>query len=193
VCFDRNYFNVYLVILFCLFVFFIYIIYNKKETIANIDNSHLSKAELTKKAELLGNSLYNCQKNLQMCQTNLYEATNKVHTPDTLLNRIYNPLVGPERIYPGGRLNTRGYTEYQQIGFVYKDEQRYPLYGRPKYPGRTTKYEYYIIDETRNRLKIPFKSRNDEELYDGDSIFIDVLGDTFNIKIYDYDNIRYIP
>jgi len=185
VCFNRSHFNLYLVILIILFVFFVYIFFfNKTETVANVTTQKTS-------ASTTSRDLYNCQKDLQMC---ILEARRRTQpTPDILLNRIYNPLVGPERVYPGGRLNARSYDEYQQIGFVDKNDERYPLYGRPKYPGRTTKYEYYIIDETRNRLKIPFKSRNDEELYDGESVFIDVLGDTFSIKIYDYDNVRYNP
>ena len=50
---------------------------------------------------------------------------------------------------------------FQQLGFIFNNDERYPLYGRPKYSGRSDRYEYYIIDETRNRLKIPYKSKND--------------------------------
>ena len=194
ICFDNSDFNFYLVVLVCMVVFFIYIIYSGKETISNVQlYSDLTKAELLKKNKKLHNNLYSCKKDLQTCETNLYDAQSRQQTTqEVLLNRIYNPLTGPVRTYAGGRLNAEGYTEYQQIGMLYKDNERYPLYSRPKYPGRTTKYEYYIIDETRNRLKIPFKSRNDDELYDGEEIFIDVLDDTFKIKIYEYDNMRYI-
>ena len=115
---------------------------------------------------------------------------------DLLLNRIYNPVIPPERSYPGGRLGLHSpnqYNDYQQIGFVYNDQERYPLYGRPKYPRKLDKFEYYIIDETRNHLKIPYKSRGDNEIFDGEQIFIDVLNNTFTVKIYEYDNIRYNP
>ena len=69
-------------------------------------------------------------------------------------------------------MNAPGTSDFQQIGFIYNNNERLPLYGRPKYPGRTEKYEYYIIDETRNRLKIPYRSKNDNELYKRCSISI---------------------
>ena len=87
----------------------------------------------------------------------------------------------------------RSFDDYQMIGYVYKDNERYPLYGRYKYPGRSEKWEYYIIDETRNRLKIPFYSKNYDELYDGSIINVPTLGDNFMVKIYEYEDLRYNP
>lgn len=117
-----------------------------------------------------------------------------VHTKEEdqtgkLLNRIYNPLLPPERLYVGKNV----VSNFQIIGYVFNDSERYPLFGRPKFPGRTEKWEYYIIDETRNKLKIPFKSTNDNELYDGDSVNIPTLDNNFTVKIYDYDSLRYNP
>jgi hypothetical protein len=79
------------------------------------------------------------------------------------------------------------------IGYVFNDNDRFPLFARQKFPGRSEKWEYYVMDETRNRLKIPFKSKNDNELYDGDSIDIPTVGNNFSVKIYDYDSLRYNP
>jgi hypothetical protein len=166
-------------------------------------NSHLSQDELSVKIQQLQDELYHTKLTNQKCQIDLQNSIRKenVQIQNNLpgqiqLNRIYNPLLGPERTYSGGRFNTPAYEEYQQLGFVYKDNsdsERYPLFGRPKYPGKTDKYEYYLIDETRNRLKIPFKSQNDNEIYDGDIINAGVLGPDFKVQIYDYDNIRYNP
>jgi hypothetical protein len=116
-----------------------------------------------------------------------------MHARDRIRQRIIDPLEGPERTYARGRINIPAYDDYQQIGFLHNNNERYPLYGRPKYSGRTDKYEYYIIDESRNKLKIPIKTTNYNEIYDGDDVKVDILNNMFNAKIYDYDSIRYNP
>jgi hypothetical protein len=170
---------------------------------SNIElNQHLSRNELVKKITTLQDNLFDCQTTKQKCEIDLQQTSRLMQSSvapqipaqrNILLNRIYNPLQPPERTYPNGRFYSPSYEEYQQLGFIYNDNDRFPLFGRPKYPGKTDKFEYYIIDETRNRLKIPFRSHNDNELTDGETIHIDVLNQTFNIKIYDYDSVRYNP
>lgn len=164
-------------------------------------NSHLTQDELLTKIKQLEDKLFDsklsnqkCESNLEQTKSLLYKSTdiaNNNNIANVQLNRIYNPLIAPERSYSGGRFNIPAVDDYQQLGFVYNESERYPLFGRPKYPGRTDKYEYYIIDESRNRLKIPFKSSNDNEIYDEDSIKI--LNKQYKSKIYEYDNIRYNP
>lgn len=84
--------------------------------------------------------------------------------------------------------------EYFQIGFIYNSNERYPLYGRHLYPGRSDRWEYYIIDESRNKLRIPFQTRNNIELYSGDEIQIKQLNNIlFTVEIYDYDKPKYNP
>jgi hypothetical protein len=61
--------------------------------------------------------------------------------------------------------------EYRVIGFVFNDITRLPLLGRAKYPGKSDKWEYFVRDTQSsqfNALSIPFRSKNDNELYDGD-------------------------
>lgn len=201
VCFSRQDFNTYMFILLLLVLYVLYIMYTgQKENLTNVDlNSHLTKEELTKKVDELKENLYQTQLAEQRCQIDLLQTKNALQqsggTQNKLLNKIYNPLVSPERVYPGGKLNTPGlgFDDYQMIGFVFKGNERYPLYGRYKYPGRSDRWEYYVIDETRNRLKIPFKSANDNELYDNDTISIPTLGDNYSVKIYEYEQYRYNP
>lgn len=100
---------------------------------------------------------------------------------------------GPTRLYPGGRLDLPKVDNYQLIGFLYNELNRFPLYGRPKYRGKSDRYEYYIVDESRNKLQIPFKSRNDNELFDGDTITIPEIGMTLTVKLYEFENVRYDP
>lgn len=196
--------SVYIFILLCIIVFFLYIYtqskiagQNQKEQLSNIDfTQNMKLDDLKAQIKLLNDELYTTKLSEQKCQIDLQKSLqmgHEVYTDARLLNKIYNPLVAPERIYPGGTLYSRGYNDYQMLGYVYKGNERYPLFGRYKYPGKTDKYEYYLVDESRNKLKIPFKSRNDNELMDGETTFIQELGDNFNVKIYDYENFRYNP
>ena len=54
--------------------------------------------------------------------------------------------------------------------------------------------EYYTINEGRNSVKIPFKTKNNEELFDGDSILISELSNNpFIFKKYETEGLRYNP
>lgn len=112
-----------------------------------------------------------------------------------ILDNIYNPLVPPNRLYPGGRLNmSNRFDNYQMVGFlssIINPNIRYPLFGRYKYSGRSDRWEYYLLDESRNRIKIPIKIKNDEELYDGDKQFINELSDEFLVTLYKFNDFDY--
>lgn len=201
VCFNRSELQVYVVLIVCIVAIGIYLWSQTTENMANVQlYTTLTNKELLSRIQSLQDDLYDCTTSKQRCERELSETqTTKQRcesdSQTTFLNRIYNPLVPPERSYVGKKMmsSTSQYNEYQPIGFLYNTTDRYPLFARPKYPGKTDKYEYYIIDETRNRLKIPFRSRNDNELFDNDTIFIDVLNSEFTVKIYEYDGFRYNP
>ena len=114
---------------------------------------------------------------------------------EQIRNNIYDPLVPPNRLYPGGRLNNiNRFDNYQMIGFiapVASPNMRYPLFGRYKYSGRSDRWEYYIIDESRNRIKIPIKTKNDNELYDGDNTFISELNENVQVTLYKFNDFDY--
>lgn len=186
----------YWFLLVCIIAFISYNVSCKcKEQMSSVNlNSHLSTNDLQSKIQQLQNSLHNSQLSEQKCSYEL-ERTKKLlnESSSRVLNKIYNPIVAPQRIYPGGNFNVPSYDDYQLIGFVYNSTDRYPLFGRHKYPGRSDRWEYYIIDESRNRLKIPFKTKNDNELYSGDTISIPTLPGTFQAEIYEYETFRYNP
>lgn len=202
VCFKRDDFNLYLFLLFVVIIYLLYILKKlkvsdviEKEAYTDVDlHSNLTKNELVNRINELQDDLFTCQTSNQKCMSDLQKSqsilTNSSSgnvTQRTNLNKIYNPLISPGRSYVSKN------DSFQQLGFIFNDSERYPLYGRPKYSGRSDRYEYYIIDETRNRLKIPYKSKNDYELSDGDKIFVDILNNEYNVKIYDYDQFRYDP
>lgn len=194
VCFSRKDFTTYMYILLILLVYIVYILYSQRECMTQIDvGGGLSREELKEKVQQLQNELYQFQLAEQRCRTELVRARSELEgsSQQKSINRIFNPLVPPERQYTGTRDNTL--STYQMIGYVYNGNDRYPLFGRYKYPGRTEKWEYYVIDETRNRLKIPFKTVNDNEISDNDTVDIPTLGNGFSAKIYDYEQFRYNP
>jgi len=203
VCFSRQDFNTYMYLLLGLILYIIYILYNtRQEGMNNVDlNAHLTETQLRQRLVELQEKLYSIELSEQRCRKELYDSQQLLNQSQVssqqniLLNKIYNPLVNPERLYPGGRLNAPAVNNFQMIGFVHTNtnNERYPLFGRYKFPGKSDKWEYYLIDESRNRLKIPFKSKNDNEIYDGDTIDIPSVGNGYTVKIYEYDQFRYNP
>jgi len=139
------------------------------------------------------------------------ECKSKTVTPISIINppiveenyknkfnsKIYDPLERPDIIYPGGSFTEPGYNannKNQQIGFVFNESGRFPIFGKYKYYGRSDRWEYYTIDDSRGRIKIPFETKNNEELYSGDVVKIIELSDLdFTFNKYDIENVKYNP
>jgi hypothetical protein len=166
----------------------------------------MTKDKLYDKVLELKDTLHNVQLKEQKCQIEL----NSIKTAPTnqqiqiptqnlqskFLDKIYNPLTPPENVYPNGNFTSKGYDGYQQyqmLGYLSGNQGQFPVFGRYKYPGKTDKMEYYTINDSRGRIKIPFKTVNYNELYDGDSINIDELGGSYKFKKYDDEGLRYNP
>lgn len=199
ICFNRSDLNLYIFILFCLIVYLIYIALKSKDTMTNIDlNRGLSHKELENKITSLNKELYNCTIEKQICNRNLQQISNNNsnNIQKKFLDKIYNPLTPPENIYSNGRLNQKGYDSYQQfqmIGYLSGNGEQYPVFARDKYPGRSDKQEYYTINDSRNRVKIPFKTTNWNELFSGDTINIPEIGNNLVFTKYETNNLRYDP
>lgn len=178
------------IILFSILLF--YYQYKKQSeefSIANLYSS-LSKEQLQNKLESIENKLYNTEIQKQECERKLSTIESKLSTNNLQtrlsMERLYNPLVGPERIYP----SLQDIDNYQQLGYIYKGTVRLPLFGRRKYR-RSDKWEYYVIDNSENKVKIPIKSLNDYELYSGDTVRFD--NEDYNVTLYEIDSVRYNP
>jgi hypothetical protein len=207
ICFERPTFNMYLFILVCIISYLVYFKFSEHYQQQKFDPYvNMSKDKLYNNVLELKDSLHDvklkeqkCQIELSALRSNVKQSIN-VPPPNTLqdkfLSKIYNPLTPPENVYPGGNFNSRGYDgyqDYQMLGYLSGLQGRYPVFGRYKYPGKTDKLEYYAIDDSRGRIKIPFKTQNYNELYDGDSINIDDLGGSYKFKKYEDEGLRYNP
>ena len=171
----------------------------------NVDTvSYLSQKELIEKVISLQDSLFNIQLEKQNCERNLQKSQQQQQTAPNLissrfLNKIYDPISPPESLY---RDQYDSYQRYQQIGFLTSvpkldgnvQDGQFPVFARDKYMGKSDKQEYYTINEGRNHVKIPFKTKNYNELFDGDQVNVPELSNTpFIFKKYETENIRYNP
>lgn len=204
ICFERPTFNMYMFILICVIVYLMYFKFSEQYQGTTFDPYiNMSKDKLYEKVLELKDTLHDTQLKEQKCQIQLDTLKNSIPSqvnPPVLqnkfLDKIYNPLSPPENVYPGGNFNTRGYDGYQQyqmLGYLSGSQGQFPVFGRYKYPGKTDKMEYYTINDSRGRIKIPFKTKNYNEMYDGDSVIIDDLGGSYTFKKYDDEGLRYNP
>jgi hypothetical protein len=111
---------------------------------------------------------------------------------DLFRERLTDPLAPPETIYTG---DYDSFRIYQPVGFLSDGTigSIYQVFARRKYYRRSDKMTYYTIDQSRRSIKIPFKTHNDDELYDGDTVTIPILGDLTFTKYDNDDNYRYNP
>jgi hypothetical protein len=186
ICFDKTDFNLYL---FLLIIFIIYLLY-----IIHINNviyiQNLSKITQPQNKEIQIKEI----KQEQIPVKNISESNQDIKS--RFLDKLYNPLSPPENIIESGTFYTPrydAYINYQNIGYLTGNGTQYSVFGRWMYPNKSDKWQYYLINNTRSRLKIPFKTKNNNELYDGDTIDIPELGNGFIFKKYENEGMRYNP
>jgi hypothetical protein len=94
-------------------------------------------------------------------------------------------------------------TNYRQVGILTRlkgKETILPLMGRPLFTNRD-KWNFYTINDSNNLVKLPltFKGRSCtneygcDNLYSGDTVFVDGYNDAFKVTAYDNQVMRYIP
>ena len=183
ICFDKVTFTMYLSILISILVYIGYYYFSLCKD--NMD------------ATLLNNTIENALSQLtNTLKDNQLSSNSNSDKPNRFVNKIYNPLESPERIYPGGSFTEPGYdgyTQNQMIGYINGPGGHFPLFGRFHDPSRMDRWDYYTMPDTRNKIKIPLKTKNHSELYDDDSLTIPELGGTFTVKIYEKQGNRYNP
>lgn len=131
---------------------------------------------------------------------------------DVLMNPYAAPLrddtygmqVGNQDIRGGVPINVRTQgvdTSYRQIGILTRQnggEMILPLMGRPLITNRD-KWQFYTMNN--NNIKLPVVNRGKsctneygcDNLYNGDSVYVEGIKDAFNVTIYDNAIARYIP
>jgi len=93
--------------------------------------------------------------------------------------------------------------DFRQIGILTRAtgvETILALFGRPVHSNRN-KWQYYTMTDKNNSIKLPIskggRSCTDEygcdEIYNGDSIYVEGYNDAFKATIYENNTPRYIP
>ena len=96
-------------------------------------------------------------------------------------------------------------TSYRQLGILKplngtNKDSILPLMGRPLFTSRQ-KFQYYTISNQHNNVKLPVSvagrsALNEygvDELFSGDTVFIDGLDGNFSVTIYENSTIKYLP
>jgi hypothetical protein len=84
---------------------------------------------------------------------------------------------------------------HQEAHYEKKDKENriVKLFGRQKYPN-STEYEYYVTINTGYNDNIKYSLENQrKELYDGDSVFIDILHKNYRVKLLKNRIFEYNP
>ena len=139
---------------------------------------------------------------------------------DTLLNPYTPPLRDeryfipgfPSRAVPPGAVPINISTnigavdtQYRQLGIMTATNTKgkiIPLMGRPLFTNRD-KWQYYTMspEGNNNSMKLPV-SRNGrsctneygcDKLYNGDTVYIEGINESYRITMYDNDTIKYLP
>ena len=133
---------------------------------------------------------------------------------DVLLNPYTPPLKNNYYYHKPNILDPRGSplipinvstsaldTNYSQVGILTRmngEEIILPLMGRPLFSSRD-KWQYYTLSERNIKLPVVNKGKSCtcsygcDNLYNGDSVYVEGYKDAFNVTIYDNDTMQYIP
>jgi len=132
-----------------------------------------------------------------------------IYNNDILLNPYTPPLrndylVNNSNVRGGIPINipTQGTgTEYRQVGILTDgNDTILPLMGRPLIASRDT-WNFYCMNDKNNAIKLPISNRGKscmkehgcDNLYDGDTVYIEGYNKVFKVTLYDNDLHRYIP
>jgi hypothetical protein len=196
ICFDKTIFYTYLFLLgfFVCFTLYVYL-YPKVNENSNQDLN--LKQELMNEIQKVRAENSSASQQINPRFAGPDRPMDRHQIDSRFLDKIYNPLTPPENVIPQGGFYNRGYDGYQQfqqLGFITNDQGQFPVFGRYKDAGRSDRYEYYTINEGRNRIKIPFGVKGNAELYSDDPVKVPELpGQDFTFKKYENEGIRYNP
>lgn len=133
------------------------------------------------------------------------------YMPPLKTNFFYDNLFKHKLYEQGGNINlapinipTSHYNfEFKQIGILTRSngpEMILPLFGRPLHSNRN-KWQYYTTTNNNNIIKLPVSRKGKsctgdygcDELFNGDSVYVEGYKDAFNATIYENNTPRYIP
>ncbi len=122
-----------------------------------------------------------------------------------LRNNNYLPKIGGDIRGLPINIPTQGYSnvEYRQVGILTRingPEQILPLMGRPTLTNRD-KWNFYTMKDGNQMIKLPITHRGKsctneygcDNLYNGDTVYVEGYNDAFKVTSYDNQVMHYIP
>lgn len=192
--------NVTIIILLIVIGIIIYIIY------LNINNNNNNNKHSNFDKEIVINTTNHIDRN------NLIPSYPYNNLPPNVLQNPYVPPLSDNRFFiqraiPINISTNVGAvdTEYRQLGILTplngpNKDNILPLMGRPLFVNRQ-KYQYYTISNQHNNVKLPVsvKGRSGtneygvDQIFNGDTVYIEGYNTAFKVTIYDNDTIKYLP
>ncbi len=94
-------------------------------------------------------------------------------------------------------------TNYRQVGILTREngaETILPLMGRPLFSNRD-KWNFYTMNDKNNMIKLPISFKNKsctndqgcDNVYNGDTVYVEGYNDVFKATIYDNNTMQDIP
>ncbi len=127
------------------------------------------------------------------------KAYDPLEEPTRRVNRYELPRVHFKRSID---MSTRGYPDsFIQLGVLVReldsdfsqDNRILRLFGRQEYPG-SNKYDYYTgINSGNDQIKVPLNVKRKKELYDGDTVYVKELNNSYKVQLHKYDAPKYYP
>lgn len=78
---------------------------------------------------------------------------------------------------------------FRRVGIIYQPnhpDYRFPLFGRPKYPGGN-RFDYYVLDDSQHANPIEIDDHNGLELVNEDVVSIPGFTGDFFVKLNRFD------
>lgn len=158
------------------------------------------------------NDIKNQQQMQPFPQPNQINVNNYGDYASAYSNPIYPPLKNESYIVPVpyvaiNQPTNVGYvpSNYSQVGILTPVSQStkdniLPLMGRPLLTNRN-KFQYYTISNQHNNVKLPVSINGKsglseygvDELFDGDTVYVEGYEDVFKITKYENGTLRYLP
>ena len=207
----QNYTMSILICLLLIFLFFIYINYNKSK---NLLQSSLSSSLSSLSSSSSSSSSFTCNNSTQ--QYNSCDSCScNSHSLNSINNDILqNPYAAPlkdDRVFNTSNFNkipinikTQSINaNYRQIGILTRvngGDTILPLMGKPLIRNRD-KWNFYTMNDKNNMIKLPitFKNKNCsstngcDNIYNGDTVYVEGYNDVFKATIYENNVLEYIP
>jgi len=134
------------------------------------------------------------------------------NTPNDILLNPYSAPLRDDRVFNGNyngpkipiNVPTQSVdTNYRQVGILTRvngAETILPLMGRPLFSNRD-KWNFYTMNDKNAMIKLPITFKNKsctsdqgcDNVYNGDTVYVEGYNDVFRVTVYDNNVMQYIP